>query len=162
METAVYATIVIFVVLLGAALLVVWSRRDIPLIRALAAPAAIVAASAAAFTVGNTLGFAVPYIAGITAPTGEAPLISAKLAPNKGIYITLDLPGEPKLFWLPWDKEMAQRIQDLLEGGGAMVTTPPYEWSWDTNPPTFNEMPQPKWLPEKDVDAKPKAPHFSA
>lgn len=162
MGNAVYAIAAVFCVLLGAALLVVWSRKDIPLIRAMAAPAAVLAAVVAAVTVGNTLGFAVPLISGVTAPAGEVVVISAKMEPNKGIYITLDLPGEPKLFWLPWDKETAQELQDLLDGGGAMAVLPPYEWSWDLRPPDFSSLPQPKWMPDKEDVPKQKAPHFNA
>lgn len=162
METAVYAACAIMIALLGAALLVVWSRKDIPMIRALAAPSAVVAACVTALTIGNTLGFAIPLVAGVTAPAGDAPLIAAKLAPGKGIYVTLDLPGEPRLFWLPWDKEMAQRIQDLMEEGGVVATVPRFEWSWDLSPPEFGPLPQPEWLPDKSEGSKPAAPHFAA
>lgn len=162
MEAAVYAITGITVLFLGAALLVAWSRKDIPIIRGWSGAIALLCAAASALMIGNTLGFATPFIAGITAPAGEVLLLGAKLVPRDGIYVMLDLPDEPKLFWLPWDKEMAERIQELMDGGGALVTVPPYEWSWDINPPSFNELPQPKWMPEKDVESKSMAPHFSA
>ncbi|MHB1087052.1 MAG: hypothetical protein ACYCZ0_04885 [Minisyncoccota bacterium] len=163
MNIAIAAAAVIALVLLGAALLVVWSRR-VRWMRSLAIPLAILASAASAATVACTLGNAVPLIGGITAPAGGAPLLSAKLIPGDGLYLTLDLPVAPRLFWLPWDKKMAEDLQEMLSNpnnAAVVMVVPPFEWSWDTSDPTFQPLPQPKVLPDKPPEAKP-APHFSA
>lgn len=164
MDKAIFAAAGLTIILLAAALITVWSRKNIHAIRAAAIPFALVAAMAAASVLAITMGYGVPLVAGVTAPSGDAMLLSAKMAPGKGIYITLDLPEQPRLFWLPWSREMADKIQEMLdnpENGGVKVTVPPFEWSWDTNPPQFLPLPMPKFLPDKPPEA-PAAPHFSA
>lgn len=163
MQTALLCCVAIFAILLGAALIVVWSRR-VNWIRPLAIPAALAAAAVATVIVGSTLGNAVPLVAGLNAPDGKVTVLSAKLIADDGIYITLDLPGAPRLFWLPWDKEMAEKLEEMLsnpDSAGVIATLPPFDWSWDTNPPTFQDLPQPKIMPDKP-DEGPQAPHFSA
>lgn len=162
MEQGILASVALTILLLGAALLVVWSRRDIPRFRGISIPLALVAALIGTGAIASTLGHAVPYIRGLTAPAGEVPVLSVKLLVDKGIYITLDLPDEPKLIWLPWDVELAEKLQEMMSNGGAMASLPQFEWSWDINPPSFNGLPPPKWLPDKPQDARPQAPHFNA
>lgn len=163
MQNAVLLALALFAILLSAALLVVWSRR-VNWVRPLAIPLALAAASISAGIIGSTLGHAVPLIAGVTAPAGEVTLLSAKLIEGDGIYVTLDSPGAPRLYWLPWSKEMAEKLEEMLsnpDSAGVMTTIPPFEWSWDLNEPSFQEMPQPKVMPDKPPEA-PQAPHFSA
>ena len=162
MENAVYAITALTIVLLSASLLVVWSRRDIPRFRGMSIILAIVAALGSAGAVGSTLGHPVPFIAGITAPEGEVAVLSVKSVVNRGIFFTLDLPAHPKLYWLPWDRELAEKLQDMMSNGGATARLPPFEWSWDTSPPSFQALPPPKWMPDKPEEAKPAAPHFNA
>lgn len=166
MEIGIYSVAAIAGILLSAALLVVWSRRDISLLRGLAIPLALAATSIATGIVGNTLGNAVPLIGGITAPAGDATVLSVKAIENQGIYITFDTPGAPKLFWMPWNASTAKDLQDMIEdpgNAGVTATIPPFEFSWDRKPPTFQPLPQPKWMPDKpEQDQKPQAPHFSA
>lgn len=162
MENAVYAVAALTVILLAAALLVVWSRRDIPQFRGMSIGLAIVAALGSAGAIGSTLGHPVPFIAGITAPEGEVGVLSVKSIVNRGIFFTLDLPAHPKLFWLPWDRDLAEKLQEMMNNGGAIASLPPFEWSWDTSPPSFSELPQPKWMPDKADEPKPAAPHFNA
>lgn len=164
MEHAIIFATTVTVILLTAALLVVWSRRK-TMLRALAIPLALIAASAGATAAAVVLGYGVPLVGGVTAPPGEAPLLSAKLLKDKGIYLTIDLPDQPRLYWMPWDKETAEKLEEMLSdpgNAGVMVAVPPFEWSWDLSPPSFQPLPQPKWMPDKPADSAPPAPHFNA
>ncbi len=166
MTQALYAIAALTVVLFGAALLVVWARRR-TWVRGAAIPVAIAAAAAAAAIVLATLGFPVPLISGVTAPTGDYSVLSNKLVLNEGIYLTLDLPGGPKLFWLPWSKTMAEMLQEMSEdpgNAGVTATIPPFEWSWDLSDPSFQPLPQPKWMDDKPLEAAPApaVPSFAA
>ena len=151
-------------VLLVMALLVVWARRRTWL-RTAAIPLAIVASGVSALTVGGTLGYAVPLIGGVTAPAGEAVLRDVKLIISNGIYVTLDFPEGPRLYWLPWSKKLAEELQEMMsESGGAeglKMIVPPFEFSWDQSEPDFQPLPQPKVLPDKPP-APPQALRFDA
>lgn len=163
MTAAITAAFILTAVLLVAALVVVWARRK-TILRPMAIPLALAAAVAGTVTVGSTLGFAVPLIGGITAPIGETVVLAVKLLMDDGIYLTLDLPNGPRLYWLPWDKETAEAVQEMLsDPNNAGVTTlvPPFEFSWDQHKPSFQPLPQPKWLPDKPPEP-PQAPRFAA
>lgn len=157
---------VIAVVLLLAALAVVWSRRRTWL-RAVAVPGAMLAGGIACVILLESLGYAVPLISGLTLPSGEQPVISAKFLVQQGIFLTVDLPAGPRLYWLPWDRQLADKLQEMMDqaaqgqGGGVMMDVPPFELSLDHNAPQFRELPQPKVLPDKPPEP-PAAPHFDA
>lgn len=160
---ALTAATIITLVLLSAALLVVWARRR-NWLRALAIPSAITAAAASAAALGASLGFAVPLVPGLTAPSGDLPVLAAKLVRDKGIFITLDLPDEPRLVWMPWDQKMAEAIEEMLsnpDNAGVTAVVPPFEFSWDQHRTEFQPLPQPKVLPDKPPEP-PKAPSFAA
>lgn len=162
MDNAIYAAVALAIILLAAAIIVVWSRRSTWL-RTLAIPLALAATATSAATMMWVLGYGVPLIGGITAPPGDAQMLSAKLVQGRGIFVTIDLADEPRLFWLPWDKELAEKLEEMTgnpENGGVIATIPPFEWSWDKQP-TFQPMPQPKVLPDKPPEP-PKAPSFAA
>lgn len=164
MTQAIQMGSVLAAVLLFAALLVVWSRKTTWL-RAAAIPLALLATGAASAITLYTLGFAVPLIGGLTAPAGDAPVLSSKFVMHDGIYLTLDLPAGPRLFWLPWNTKLAEKLQEM-EGdpgnAGVVATIPPFEFSWDRQrPPSFQPIPQPKFLPDKPPEP-PKAPSFAA
>lgn len=164
MTQAIQLAAVLTGTLLVAALLVVWSRKTTWL-RAAAIPLALAAAGASGVAMLSTLGFAVPMINGLTAPAGDHPLLSSKLVKGVGIFATLDLPEGPRLYWLPWDTNMAEAVQEAEgapDSGGTMMTVPPFEFSWDQSKPSFQPMPQPKFLPDKPVDSAPPAPRFAA
>lgn len=150
-------------ILLVAALLVVWSRKTTWL-RAAAIPLALLAAMGAGVATISTLGFAVPLINGVTAPAGKIVVLSAKMIKGVGIFATLDLPDVPRLYWLPWDTKMAEKLQEAQnapDSGGVTMTVPPFEFSWGQPSPDFQPMPQPKFLPDKPP-APPPAPSFDA
>lgn len=163
MTQAIHLATIMTAVLLAAALLVVWSRKTTWL-RAAAIPLAIAAAAGAGLATISTLGFAVPLINGVTAPVGQVAVLSSKLIKDVGIFATLDLPDAPRLFWLPWDTKMAENLQEAEgEPGseGVTMTIPPFEFSWDQSKPSFQPIPQPKFLPDKPP-APPAAPSFAA
>lgn len=87
--------------------------------------------------------------------TGEATLLGATIAEDKGIYVWLqlaDLP-EPRAYVLPWDRELAQELQDAMNeaerNGSGVVMNLPFEPSLDPREPRFYALPQPA-LPPKD------------
>jgi hypothetical protein len=164
MTQAIQFVAVISGLFLAAALLVVWSRKTTWL-RAAAIPLAVTSSVVAGFVMLATLGFAVPLINGITAPAGDYPILSSKLVNKVGIFATLDLPEGPRLYWLPWDNRMAEQLQEM-EGdpnnGGTSMVVPPFEFSWDQHKPSFQPMPQPKFLPDKPADSAPPPPRFAA
>src|SRR3546814_8929144 len=60
---------------------------------------------------------------------------------------------------LPWNREMAEKIQALMEqeNGGLRMTVPPFEFSWEKRkPPEVYALPQPKVLPDKPRQEAPK------
>jgi hypothetical protein len=166
MDHAIQSAAVLAVVLLVAALLVVWTRRR-TWIRALAIPAALVAAVSSTGVLLESLGYAVPLINGLTVPSGEIEMLSVKLLVGEGIFVTADLPAGPRLYWMPWNKKMADSLQEMMEdkaneGGKFTMVVPPFEMSWDQHAPSFRALPQPKFLPDKPPSQGPQAPHFSA
>lgn len=164
MEHALMSAVVLTVIMLLAALVVVWTRKRTWL-RAVAIPGALLAASVSTFVLLESLGYAVPLIGGLTIPAGENPVLSAKFAVEQGIFVTIDLPAGPRLYWLPWSKATADSLQEMMEnaqkGGSVTVTVMPFEFSWDQHAPQFNELPPPKWMPDKPP-ATPGPPHFDA
>lgn len=163
MTNAILAAVIIAALFLAGSLLIVWSRRNTWL-RAAAIPLAILASAGSAVAVASTLGFAVPLIGGVTAPAGELSVLGAKLVPNDGIYVMLETPM-PRLYWTPWNREMAEKLQEMLgnpEVGGVTAAVPPFEWSWNQHPPSFQPLPQPKVLPDKPVEKQPIVPEFAA
>lgn len=164
MNHAIFMAAVIAGVLLCAALLVVWSRKTTWL-RAAAIPLALSSSVGAGVVMLSTLGFAVPLINGLTAPAGDYSVLSSKLVKDVGIFATIDLPEGPRLYWLPWDTATAEAVQEMQgdpENGGTMMSIPPFEFSWDQSKPSFQPMPQPKFLPDKPIDTAPPAPRFAA
>lgn len=159
MEEALTAVAVLALLFLSAARMVVWSRKAGNRLRGSSIILALLATMLSAVTIGSVLGHAVPLVGGLTAPSGEQPVLSAKLIVGKGIYLTLDLPDEPKLYWLPWNRDLAEQLQKMLEEGGGFVVVPPFEWSWDQTP-SLQPLPQPKWMPDKPPEPE-RAPRFS-
>lgn len=141
-------------VLLGAmALAAAWARRS-TVLRALGVAGFIAGVPVSAVAVGLALGWPVPLIAGLTAPGGETPVIGVKMIVGKGIFIMVDRGnGEPRTYRLPWSRETADRLQNLIDKGSgrrgpkAMMSLP-YEPSWNTKP-RFYAPPQPKAVPDK-------------
>jgi hypothetical protein len=90
-------------------------------------------------------------------------LLGSKMLQDEGIYLYLDHDVVPLALELPWDEDLAQKLQDALKemrkGGPNSqleVIIPPYEFSWDDQkPPQFNPLPQPKFLPDKPPEEDP-------
>jgi hypothetical protein len=54
-------------------------------------------------------------------PVGTYALLAASMGQDKGIYVLLDVNGEPRLFVMPWNAWQANQIQaamDSVNGGG--------------------------------------------
>lgn len=136
---------------IGAAALTtatIWSRKE-TWVRG----AAVAGFFALAPVIGGAALYALshpaPYYPAITAPGGEYTVLGVKMVQDEAIYIWLDFGAEhPRYFALPWDNEMANRLQEMLDKqrhgeipGFRMKI--PYEHSWDTHPPQFHPLPQP-------------------
>jgi hypothetical protein len=83
-------------------------------------------------------------------PGGKYTVLGMKLVQDQGIYLYLDFgQGHPRSLVLPWNQDMADQLQELgrkQQGGripGIEGEFPPFEWSWDRNPPQFHPLPQP-------------------
>lgn len=133
------------------AILAIWARRETR-IRIAAVAMFLAAAPASLGALWLSLGWPVPIITGVTAMPGEYLVLGSKMIAGDGIYVLIDAGGSvPRYYRIPWSKGIADRLQDLLDGGGAgvIMKLPSHERSWDQSPPQFWALPQPKALPDK-------------
>jgi hypothetical protein len=136
----------------------IWSRRPTWL-RGLTVGAFLLSAPITAVALALSLGWPVPLINGLIAPAGDWSVLGSKMVVQKGIYVLLDTGETPRHYVLPWDREMADKIQELQEeeNGGVMMKVPPFEFSWEKRkPPEFYALPQMKVLPDKPQQQAPK------
>lgn len=162
MQHVVSSWIGITLALAVMASMVIWSRRE-TLIRAAAFVFLLASAPAGIGALWITLGWPIPIVQGITALPGDYLVLGTKMVRGLGIFVLIDVgPGEPRYYRVPWSKDLANKIQDMLdspESGGLMMNIKPFEWSWDQNAPQFWPLPQPKLLPDKPPQEE--APHFN-
>lgn len=152
----------LFVFVAGVALMLVWAalrwsrngraRLLILLLFAMLLPAAYAAPA-------SLLGRAKPVtLEWIGTHVPEALVLNATLVENEAIFLTLQWDREPNLYRLPWDRDMAQQLQDAEReadrNGTRTVMRLPFERSWDDREPRFYAPPQPK-MPDKPM---PQAP----
>lgn len=82
----------------------------------------------------------------------EATVLSSTVVENEAIYLTLLWQQEPNLYRLPWDRRMAEQLQEAQREAQRNGTQPmmrlPFERSWDDREPRFYALPQPK-TPDK-------------
>ncbi|MCW2243480.1 hypothetical protein [Azospirillum canadense] len=88
----------------------------------------------------------------------EAKVLSATLVENEAIYLTLLWEHAPNLYRLPWDRRMAEQLQEAQKEAQRNGTQPmmrlPFERSWDDREPRFYALPQPK-MPDKPYQNSP-------
>ncbi|OYD80760.1 MULTISPECIES: hypothetical protein [Azospirillum] len=88
----------------------------------------------------------------------EAKVLSATLVENEAIYLTLLWEQAPNLYRLPWDRRMAEQLQEAQREAQRNGTNPmmrlPFERSWDDREPRFYAQPQPK-MPDKPYENAP-------
>jgi hypothetical protein len=126
----------------------IWSRRS-TWVRGAAVAGLFTVVPAIVGTGLFALSHPVPYHP-VFMPGGKYIVLSAKLMQDEAIYLWLDFGKDhPRYTALPWDKETAQQLQELMrkrQAGkipGIEGEFPPFEWSWDRNPPQFHPLPQP-------------------
>ncbi|WP_207481088.1 hypothetical protein [Arenibaculum pallidiluteum] len=82
----------------------------------------------------------------------EASVLSATLIEGDAIYLTLRWNDAPSLYKMPWDRKLAEQLQQTMEESSRQGTQPmmrqPFEPSWDRQEPRFYTPPQPK-MPDK-------------
>lgn len=161
MSHAVTPWLAVTIFLAFMALLVVWTRRQ-SILRPFAVACALFSAPAAAVAIATPLGWPVPLYGGLTALGGEYPVLGVKMIAGKAIYVLVDTGDEPRYYMIPWDRELADQLQDILDdpgNEGAKIEIP-MEFSWDKNKPQFHPLPQMKVLPDKPPQER--APHVDA
>lgn len=88
----------------------------------------------------------------------EATVLSATMVENEAIYLTLLWQQEPNLYRLPWNRRMAEQLQEAQREAQRNGTQPmmrlPFERSWDDREPRFYALPQPK-MPDKPYQNNP-------
>jgi hypothetical protein len=96
------------------------------------------------------------------AQVADATVIASTMREGVGIYLWLQIPeeAEPRAYVLPWNKKMAQQLQDAQREaqrrGTALNMRSPFEPSWDDRDPKFYALPQPA-LPPKEHYAPPES-----
>lgn len=89
------------------------------------------------------------------AQADEATVLGSSMREGDGIYLWLQLAElvEPRAYVLPWDRKLAQELQEALrqaeENGSAVRMRLPFEPSLDNRDPKFYALPQPA-LPPKE------------
>lgn len=134
-----------------ATITIVWARRD-TWVRHVAPVAMCLTAIYIMYVMMQTLGWHKPYhFADLT--EGDHRVLAAKMVQDDAIYLYLDsIVREPLPLKLPWNNEVANRIQELIDKahpdsqGQFMMR---YEPSLDTHAPQFHPLPQPPALPPK-------------
>lgn len=166
MERAVISWAIIAIVVGLMAAIAIWSRRHTKA-RGLAVGGFLSGIPLTGISLLYVLGWPAPYTGwGVTNINGgDFAVLGAKMVAGEGIYALLDTGDTPRYFVMPWDKDMASKLQELMESqregetGEPRMKMPPFEWSWEQRkPPELYAMPQPKALPPKPEQAAPK--HF--
>lgn len=109
------------------------------------------------------LGRPIPYVNGVTIPSGDWAVLGAKIEQNKAIYVLIDLGRRPVFAVLPWSAKQASQIQDIMDDpelkDGMRIEVLPYAPSLeDRPPPRIYAKPQPKLLPPKPSDHQEEPP----
>src|SRR3546814_2633343 len=92
----------------------IWSRRPTWL-RGLTVGAFIASAPITAVALALSLGWPVPLIGGLIAPSGDWSVLGSKMIVQKGIYVLLDTGDTPRHYVLPWNREMARSEEHTSE-----------------------------------------------
>lgn len=145
-------------------IIAVWSRYKTKA-RAMAIFGFLLAIPATGGALFYALGWPVPYVV-LTALQirggGDFGVLGAKMVVGEGIFALLDFGATPRYVVLPWDKNMASKLQELMESqregetGEPRLKLPPMEWSLERRkPPEIYALPQPKILPPKPSQEAP-------
>ncbi len=155
-------------VVMGAslALATVWSRKN-SWVRGAAVASWLVLMPLVIGSSFFSLGHPAPWVQTINVPGGKYRVLGVKMVQDVAIYVWLDFGADyPRYFALPWDNATADKMQGLLDrerrGNGGFEIEIPYEWSWDTNPPQFHLLPQPRMMPNKPPQTEPERYERSA
>ncbi|MBI3454123.1 MAG: hypothetical protein HY057_15060 [Rhodospirillales bacterium] len=79
----------------------------------------------------------------------EAAVLGSSIREGEGIYLWLQMPnvGEPRAYVLPWNRQMAQQLQEATreaeKSGTGLRMRLPFERSLDNREPKFYALPQP-------------------
>lgn len=86
-------------------------------------------------------------------------LLGYKIIYEVGIYILLDMEGQPVYLELDWNTKVAENLGDAIGkagGDGEVWFKFEYETSLDENVPQFHALPQPRFLPDKTPTEAPE------
>lgn len=134
-------------------MIAVWSRRPTYL-RSWSIIALCLSLPVSAVSVISVLGKPIPLFQGLTTPSGDFKVIGVKMVVDQGIYLLLDTGNYPIFAAIPFDRQKANKIQEMLDNPDTRdtmrMTIKPYEFSWEMRqPPEIYADPQPKVLPDK-------------
>lgn len=155
----VYELFVIVVILTGLlAGISVWSRRQLRLkIASLALALAFLPVAYAAMT--DLLSRPKPVrFEWWQSQAEEAEVIAGEIVEDQAIHLWLKLGQgtEPRAYTLPWNRELAQNLQEALKSGEqndtAVRMRNPFEPSWDDGENPFYALPQPTLPPKHLLD----------
>jgi hypothetical protein len=150
----VYAAFALVAMFAGLATATVWSRRELR-IRAFAVFLFLLALPLSFGSGIVALGWPTPYRQHITINAGTYSVLAVKMIAGKAIYVLLDSDtGVPRYFALPWDRKMADKLQQMLldpknKNGMQMKVPDGGHGSWSTNPPQFYPNMPPRQPPHK-------------
>ncbi|MEO1020157.1 MAG: hypothetical protein AAFY56_21090 [Pseudomonadota bacterium] len=87
----------------------------------------------------------------------EATVLGSTMREGQGIYIYLQLEDsvEPRSYVLPWDRQLAEELQQALQEAednqSAVQMRLPFEPSYDDREPKFYALPQPAHPPKNGM-----------
>lgn len=158
--TSLSVLVLIFAVITSIA---VWSRKPTRA-RTVAVVALLASIPTTAAALAYSLGWPMPLVFKVGDPE-DLTILGSKIVVGDGIYVLVDDGSVPRYYKLPWDKQLAEKLQDLQESqregetGEPRLKLDPFAFSWEKRkPPQVYAPPQPKILPPKD--AQPPAPTF--
>lgn len=69
---------------------------------------------AVSFSYFMTLGNPAPAVLNVNLPVGKHTVLGYKLVDEESIFVMVDTPGGPMLYYMPWDTKTAEQLQEAV------------------------------------------------
>lgn len=103
----------------------IWARSDNDKFRGLSALGLFLGSIVSAVAIVVSVGWSVPCVSGMTAPAGKYYVIAFQALPDDKIHLMLDVPEGPRLCYIPWSTDNAERLRKgQEEGNGSEARIP--------------------------------------